>query len=98
MVIESNWIDWDDEEWVEHKPTNRPEIVTEGSDILRDIEEWDTHYFDDSYSKFFDLNKKYTYIPDYSVIYRKLNLTRLARKMYGIPEDFKGDLYLAKKR
>lgn len=87
-------VDLDDEIWVEGKVVDRMDVTT-GEYILKDIEAWDTHYFDDSYIGYFEVNKKYSYIPDYYVNYRKLKLTRLARKLYNIPDSFTGDLYYA---
>lgn len=87
-------LDLDDEVWIEGKVVDRMEITT-GEYILKEIEDLDIYYFDDSHIGYFEVNKKYSYIPDYYVNYRHLKLTRLARKLYNIPDSFTGDLYYA---
>lgn len=68
-----------------------------GDAIIGDIIE-SCNYFNSGYIDIFDPVKYYVYIPNYSVEYKRLELTKLAKKLYNIQDDFNGKLFLVNRR
>jgi hypothetical protein len=94
--------DLDGDVWFEDK--SKFYESTEGDNIIRSLEHRDGelpfHYSAYEYLtidvlEFIENGKMYTFADDYEKeCYKKIKLTKLARKIYNIPDNFKGDLYV----
>ena len=89
--------DLDGDMWIAYNKDIVPEMIpSRGHDLYHQFENYG--FFQDEVYEYLEPETYYTYLPDYFYGFEKLNLTRLARKVYNIPEDFKGEVYIAIRR
>lgn len=89
--------DLDGDMWIAYNRDIVPEMIpSRGYDLYHQFETYG--FFQDEVYEYLEPETYYTYLPDYFYGFEKLNLTRLARKVYNIPEDFKGEVYIAIRR
>ena len=98
VVLEIFIRDLDGDIWVcDNKGTSIKEMIpSRGEDIYNEFDNYG--FFQDEIREYIKYESYYTYIPDYLYNFKKLNLTKLARKMYNIADDFKGKVYIAIRR
>lgn len=78
--------------WFEMK-NYKEDFDISGEFFIEEIGNNECIYLDEDYLHFIKKSSYYQYIEESFEIPKKINLTKLARKMYNIPEDFTGDFY-----